>query len=224
MILVTANLGRKATPLGTLNDMRKIKRSLSRPIVGWQEIDEADPGDEHAMLKRVYRNFIQIGFKGRVPISVPRSKYRVLQRNTIVGSQGIPNVSPRRLLTEVLLQDRDNAAIKFVVINVHYPAGAFNKKIESTQRARENAWDNMFAVHKRRVQYWANKGVTVFWVGDVNRMGMPKVHPRERQVITAGIDSLSFIEGDTRVAFVRQGVVDLNSDHNAKWAEFRLAA
>lgn len=225
MKLVTANIGRKSSVAGVWSDVRKIRTHAPGAIVGWQEIDEADPAEEHDILKAVLAKSNRlIGMRTKVPISLPRSRYRVIEKRVVFAAKGIPHVSPTRWVVETLVQDKRNAAIEFVIINVHYPAGAWNAKThERAEAERDDAWEDMFRVHKARVKYWHDKGVTVFWVGDTNRMSMPKVHPDERQVVTAGIDSISFIQGDVRVKVLRAGTIELNSDHNAKWVDFSLS-
>ena len=225
MKLVTANIGRKSSVAGVWSDVRKVKNAAPGAIVGWQEIDEGDPADEHRILRKVLRRANRlIGMRTKVPISLPRRRYRVLEKRIVFAAKGIPHVSPTRWVVETLVQDKRNAAIVFVVINVHYPAGAWNaKKNERAEADRMEGWKDMFGVHKARVKYWHDKGVTVFWVGDVNRMDMPKVHPKEVQVVTKGIDSISYIEGNVLVKAIRTGVIILKSDHNAHWAVFHLS-
>ena len=226
MRLVTANIGRKSSIAGVWSDVREIKAKSPGAIVGWQEIDEADPAPEHEILKKVWaKSHRFVGMRTKVPISIPRNRYRVLEKRVVFAAKGIAHVSPTRWVVETLVQDKRNAAITFVIINVHYPAGAWNADThERAEEARDEAWNDMFRVHKARVKHWHNKGYTVFWVGDVNRMAMPKVHPDERQVVTRGIDSISFIPCDTgvRVKVLHSGIIELFSDHNASWVEFKL--
>lgn len=225
MRLVTANIGRNTSVGRVQDDIRKIHRLAPSAIVGFQEIDEADPAEEHKILRNVLAEDNRlVGMATKVPVSVPRGKYNVVRINIIRAAAGIPNISPTRFITEVVLQDKKNPKIVFVVLNLHYPAGAWNSKThERAEAERDEAWASTLAAHKRRVKHWHDKGVTVFWVGDVNRMAMPKVHPKEVQVITAGIDSVSFIEGDVKVKVVRTGTITLFSDHDAKWVDFALS-
>lgn len=224
MKLATANIGRKSSIAGVWSDVREIRTKVPGAIVGWQEIDEADPAPEHDILKQVLSKSNRlVGMRTKVPISVPRSRYRIKSKRVVYAAKGIPGVSPTRWIVETELEDKRNAAITFVVLNVHYPAGAWNAKThERAERERDEAWEDMFRVHKGLVNYWHKKGVTVFWVGDTNRMAMPKVHPDERQVFTKGIDSISFIEGNVKVKVVQMGTIELFSDHNGHWVEFQL--
>lgn len=227
MRLVTANIGRKSSIAGVWSDVREIKTKCPGAIVGWQEIDEADPAPEHKILDKVIGPVANLaGMRTKVPISVSRKHYRVLEKNVVFASKGIPGVSPTRWIVETVVQDKRNAAIVFVILNVHYPAGAWNAKThERAEAERDEAWADTFRVHKARVKHWHDKGYTVFWVGDTNRMAMPKVHPDERQIVTRGIDSISFIPCDTgvRVKVLRSGVIELFSDHNASWVDFQLS-
>lgn len=222
--LATSNIGRKSSVAGVWKDIRKIRKALPKAVVGWQEIDEADPATEHEIMRNVLAKTNNlVGMRTKVPVSVPRSRYRVKSKRVVYATAGIPHVSPTRWITEVHLEDKQNAAIEFVVLNLHYPAGAWNaKRNERAEADRMHGWNEMREVHKERVKYWHDKGVTVFWVGDVNRMAMPKVHPKEVQVVTAGIDSISYIEGDVKVKVITTGHIVLNSDHDARWVEFNL--
>lgn len=227
MKLITANIGRGIGHAQVRSDMQKIKNEAPRAIIGWQEIDEADEAQEHSILRSIFGRQHLIGMEHRVPISVPRW-FRVTRSRSVFATGGIPHVSPTRWFTEAVIQNRRGNK-KFVVINGHYPAGAFNNKIESTQKERKDHWEEMFQVHKARVAHWVDQGYTVFWVGDVNRMDMPKVHHREVRVVTTGIDSISYVIGASHghvkpigVKFRGAGSIKLNSDHDAKWARFKL--
>lgn len=226
MILCTANIGRtKMTADRVEADMRKIKSTFrGGAIIGWQEIDEADQADEHAILRRVYRDYYEnIAMETRTPISVFQG-YEVERSRVIHATGGIPHVSPHRVITEALIRYRRKSP-PIVVLNMHYPPGAFNKKIEKTQKQREEHWAEMFEKHQDRLKYWADeRGLTTFWMGDVNRQKMPKAHPRERQLVTQGIDSISVVVRSTKVDVVRRGVIDLNSDHNARYVKVNLDA
>lgn len=80
-----------------------------------------------------------------------------------------------------------------------------------------------FDKYKELVARHVNKGFTVFWTGDINRTTMPKGHPKEVQVVTVGIDSVSYIEGKVKVKIKKKGHAALYSDHNAQFADFKLS-
>jgi hypothetical protein len=81
----------------------------------------------------------------------------------------------------------------------------------------------MYLKHRELVKGYADKGITVFWTGDTNRTQMPRVHAREKQVVTVGIDSISYIEGAVKVKALRKNSAPLYSDHNAQYADFQLS-
>lgn len=230
MRIVTANIGRKQSVQHTRADFETVR--LLKGITGFQEIDEEpDPAPEHAFMRVVMGDkFTLKGMNTKVPIAVP-NKYEVIYGRTVYGSGAVKHWSPVRYFTIVKIKVRPNLLDKalrrtqksFVVINTHYPAGGYHgdRPPAAKQELRQH-WDQQFAIHKALVKHYVDKGYTVFWTGDTNRPDMPKVHPREVRVVTAGIDSMSYIEGDVKVQFKRKGMRDLYSDHPAFYADFEL--
>ena len=230
MRLVTANIGRKQNVQQTRADFETIRRL--KGIVGFQEIDEEpDPAPEHDFLRAVLGNGYSLKAMGtRVPIAVPK-EYEVLYAKTVYGCDGVKKWSPPRFLTVVKVKKKETLVDKalrrtqkaFIVINVHYPAGGYHgDRPAAAKKELKNRWDELFVAHKHLIKTYVDKGYTVFWTGDVNRTDMPKVHPREVQVVTIGIDSVSYIEGDIAVKVKRRGHANLYSDHNAQYADFDL--
>lgn len=232
MRLVTANIGRKQNIQQTRADFETI-RSLGG-IVGFQEIDEEpDPAPEHAFLRGVLGpKFNLVGADTRVPVAVPKP-YKVLASHTVFGTGGVKVWSPARYFVVAIIErqglsDKLKALFKrnqeaFVVINTHYPAGAYHgTRPPAAKRELKKHWDEQFENHKKLVKKYVDRGYTVFWTGDVNRVDMPRVHPRERQVVTAGIDSISYVEGKVKVKAFGKGSRKLYSDHDALFANFKL--
>jgi hypothetical protein len=198
--------------------MRRIRSNYPGSIIGWQEIDDDDEAQEYRILNRVFnKTFITVGRGQRVPITFSRA-YKVLNSKVTFGSHGIAKVTPHRVVVEVMLKDRLRFwRPAFAVVNTHYPSGAFNGKVDYKEGARVDAWHDLFKVHQARVKHYADREVTVFWTGDTNRRDMPKVHPRERQLVTAGIDSISVVPGAAKFKIGKTGFLSLNSDHDARY-------
>jgi hypothetical protein len=231
MRLVTANIGRKASVQHTRADFETIRRL--RGITGFQEIDEADAPPEHSLLKAVLSSGYELGGLAHyVPIAVPKRGYKLLRTRDVYATGGVKHWSPTRFFTvatvksKAKLRDRikgrtDNV---FIVINTHYPAGGYHgERPPEAKKELIKHWDEQFVKHRELVKHYADKGYTVFWTGDVNRTTMPKVHPREVQVVTVGIDSISYVEGNVKVKVKHKGSAKLFSDHNAQYVDFILS-
>jgi hypothetical protein len=230
MRLITANIGRKASVQHTRADFETIKALGG--IVGFQEIDEADVPPEHELLKAVLSGkFNLYGMEHFVPIAVPKD-YQVVGTHSVFATGGVAHYSPTRFFTVVTVKTPQGLVDKllkrdqkiFVVINTHYPAGGYHgDRPAAAKQELKNHWDEQFAKHKELIKHYADKNITVFWTGDVNRTTMPKVHPREKQIVTVGIDSVSYVEGGVKVKVLRTGHAALYSDHNAQYADFKLS-
>jgi len=228
--LITANIGRKASVQHTRADFETIRRL--KGITGFQEIDEADKPLEHSLLKAVLSSdYFLEGLKSFVPVAIPKG-YEVINARVVYGAPGVAHYSPNRYFVVVVIAKKETWLDKklarqrkaFVVINTHYPAGAYHgDRPAAARRELIDSWDRQFLKHKSIVKHYVDKGYTVFWTGDVNRTVMPKVHPREVQVVTVGIDSVSYVPGGVKVKVIRKGSAQLYSDHNAQYADFELS-
>lgn len=228
--LITANIGRHQSVQHTRSDFENIRRLGG--IVGFQEIDEADAPDEHALLKTVMgRSHTLCGMGHLVPIAVPKS-WVVTSCRDEFGADGVAKWSPARFFTVVTVKVPQSLLDKarkrpekiFAVINCHYPAGAYHGTRPPQAKAElRDRWDEMYKKHRELVKNYADKGITVFWTGDSNRAEMPKTHAREVQVVTAGIDNVCYVEGKVKVKPVFKGARNLYSDHPALWADFKLS-
>lgn len=219
MKIITANIGRTGmTAARVREDLRKIKRQRGAKFIGFQEIDEADQANEHQILNSVFKRNPKVGMKHMDPIVGARGA-SVISRQIVKACDGIDGVTPTRWITAAVWQYRGK---RFVHVNTHFPAFAFNGKDESFQDEVMAAWQEQFRKLSEVVKHFNDQGYTVFWTGDVNRVDMPKVHPKERQLVTAGIDSISVIEGEYKVRVRNKGHLSLNSDHDARWVQVDL--
>lgn len=217
MKIVTVNEGRNIGTAGYLADLHKIKSAFPKAVIGWQEIDEADPANEHGGLADVFNGYHFVNFKSKEPILVPPGVH-ILRDHVERISDGVPHVSPPRTLSEVWIRVKGSDS-PVVILNTHLIAGAWNKKIEPTQEIRRKYWWESVDKMKERIKFHHDAGRTVFWMGDVNRMDMPKLHKDERRLVSTGIDSISVIVGETKVKKVDEGALPLNSDHDARWVQ-----
>lgn len=216
--VITANIGRNIGADKVRADMQSIKRNGPLALVGFQEIDEADPANEHKILREVFGDSHElVNYASRVPVAVPK-RWNVIRTETVRLSPGVSHVSPPRLATEVWVQTHAGV---IVFMNFHLIAGAWNKKVESTQAIRREYWWRAVDKLKKRIKRHVRAGRTVIWMGDVNRMDMVKLHRKERRLVTQGIDSISAIEGKVKVTEVRTETINLHSDHNARVLRFK---
>lgn len=225
MKIITANIGRDGmTAARVTEDFYRIKRQFGAKFIGFQEIDEADPADEHSLLRHVFKGYKIAAFRHMEPIVGPRLA-RIIHQETVKVADGVGGATPDRYLSTVVWQYRGK---KFVHINAHFTAFAWNGKNETiasrgfTQQQVLQAWTDEAEALKAKIKHYNDLGYTVFWTGDVNRVDMPKMHPRERQLVTSGIDSISVIEGEWKVRVKKKGHFALNSDHDARWVSFDL--
>lgn len=224
IVVATANEGRGLSNVEVATDFLSILHVLRavcrRFFVGFQEIDEADTPNEHAILKRIFRRRQVVHLSGHEPMVLPRST-KLVTSYRIHAAPGIPHVSPARYLNVSVVQMGVFKKRKFAFINTHYVAGAFNNKVESTQKERVASWEQHFAVHKKEVEDLIAQGISVIWTGDVNRIHpvMPLLVPGERRLRVKGMDIVSVIEAKDGVKFkyLNGGSVKTHSDHDVQY-------
>lgn len=233
LVVVTANIGR--THLGrreqAIRDVRHavtINDRLAKPLVGWQEIGE---GDDDGMEPRFinqhfgsgYRNIFEYDEEAhRVPMSVPR-EYDIVDRRVTRVHGGKSGVSPHRVITEAVLQRANNPQLRFVFVNTHYVAGAWNGKEDPHEAWRDDMWGRHFRDHRDKVLgHWRSRGFPVIWTGDVNRSPMPLLLPQhEKRAFGRGIDQIGWVTGTngTQIRLRRTKVVPMHVDgHDARVA------
>ena len=209
--IVTANIGRNIGAGGVEADYRAILNEAPQGIIGFQEIDEADPANEHGLLQDAFEQFEIVNFSSRVPLAV-HNRFDLTKTDDFRLSPGVKHASPPRVATDAWLEIDGEI---LVVINFHLIAGAWNAKIESNQQIRREYWWDAVDKLKARIEWHIAHGRTVVWMGDVNRMDMVKLHRRERQLVTPGIDSISVVESRLKAKVREKGTIKLNSDHDA---------
>lgn len=226
--VVTANIGRKN--LGAREAaIRAVRNGVpgERPIVGWQEIREGDKG-ERPMISRhfgpAYQNaFLNHDRAYRVPISVPRP-WQVVNSNATFVHGAIGGVTPPRWINEVVVEHQAHPGLRFVLINSHYLAGAYNGAQNPNLR---DEWDLHKQTHRDRVMAHHERGHLVIWTADTNRAGYDRAtgQQAERKVFPNGIDRINWLPGDgtVRLDLVGTKVIPMSVDsHDARVAIFRI--
>jgi hypothetical protein len=226
--VITANIGRKN--LGAREAAIRAVRNGdegARPLVGWQEIGEGDSGERPMIEKHfgdVYRNvFLGHATAFRVPISVPKPWQVVDSKPTRVHG-GIAHVTPPRWINEVVVQHEAHPDLRFVLINSHYIAGAYNGGERPDLR---DEWNHHRNVHKDRVLAHHRKGRLVIWTADTNNPGYTKATgwDAERRVFAHGIDRINWLPGNgtVKLELANTKSIDMRVDgHDARVAIFRI--
>lgn len=227
--VVTANIGREnlGQREAAIRDVRDADGD-NRPVVGWQEISEGDTG-EPAMISRYFGSrytnaFLNHDGAFRVPISVPRPWQVVDSRPTRVHD-GVAGISPPRWVNEVVVAHESDSRLKFVLVNTHYIAHAFNGPQRPDLR---DEWLALKAAHKDRVlAQHQNQGRLVIWTADTNRPDYDTATgwQAERKAFAGGIDRVGWLpgNGDVQLELLNTKEVPMNVDgHNARVAIFRI--
>lgn len=203
----TANIGRTSTADQRKENLRRIKNAvvkLDNVVVGWQEIDEADTGDEHAMLTALWPHQVFTGFSTAVP-ELFNAPVRPISSSTNKTSDGRAGVSPTRFCIATLTTIGD---YKVMFMNGHYPFNA-----EDLRRDCNREWTRL--AHEF---YETNKADIIITTRDTNWHGrMPKLHPKERLLTQAGaIDRITVIEKKVTARVAKRHKINLTIDgHDA---------
>ena len=250
--VVTANIGRGVSTAAAHANIRKVAQSFPGAFVGFQEIDEADAPDEAALLlarfpsadeagptgmhdvlesagrhRYAFAGFTGPGWKKATPLAVPTT-WNIVTQSVKKSSDGLALVTPNRAIVSAQCRPADDPDFPPVMfLNGHYPL-ARTAPAKELWRDCQTSWTSRAAeLHDR-----AGGGFTIITMRDTNRHGpMPRIHPRERQLLAPGIDRISVIPAEpsspslVTVRVLRRRVVNLTIDgHDARGVELRLTA
>ncbi len=220
LTVVTANIGRGYRTGEVLDNILRVRHGFGTPLVGWQEIDEADQADEHKILGRVFgpNTYDNVGFRQAVPISVPQP-WGVVDSSVTKACDFIPKATPNRYVVSALCQHPDlPAPIRFA--NTHYPLARLGGRLGKSR------WKDVHETFSDLVHEWHKAGEVVITTSDSNepRARKVKLHPREKQLLPNAIVRVSLIPAEARsgirVTAGKRPVVDLTIDrHSAKGVE-----
>lgn len=214
---VTANIGRGVSVDTAKANMARVRQAAPFPLVGWQEIDEADLPDEHRMLGKVFGNgYRNVGFDRKEPISIPLQQFKIGHVEVTKIMDGVPvsakgKASPDRFVVaaEVMPEKCKNFiwAVNFHLANFE------------TSDAR---WKESLARAQSLIHKYAHYGNTVIYTCDSNAnhvADMPLMHDREHRVIADGNDYMGIIPGSVEISVRRKFVINLTIDgHNGHGA------
>jgi hypothetical protein len=237
LVVVTANIGRKHLDQRerAIRDVRhavKTGSGFAKPLVGWQEIGEGDDdGREPRWINehfgKGFRNIFETDKSAhRVPMSIP-TEFNIVDRRSTPVHGGMDGVSPNRVINQAVLELASDPQLRFVFVNTHYVAGAWNGKEDSHESWRRRMWKRHFRTHRDDVlAHWHSKGYPVIWTGDVNRSPMPLLVPkREKRAFRSGIDQIAWLPGTngTEIRLTDTKTVPMHvDDHHARVALMQI--
>lgn len=155
-----------------------------------------------------------------VPISVPKSS-NLLGHETIKVHDGKRHVSPARYINTVRLY-LGGHWVAFV--NCH-PVSKPRKGVPYS-RWRINHWNLYHERLEAEVKGLVDDGYTVVFGGDMNKRSVPSVHPRQRTLISSGLDHLWVVPAvDKKVSAVHTSKIGRTvlMDHPILHAGFTLS-
>lgn len=217
--LVTANVGRGVPPAETKANIVRVRHGFPGAVIGWQEVDEADRGDEHAMLAATFGDdhYRNISFPKACPISLPKP-WTVEIATAHLACEALAKTTPRRYIIEAHCThpDLDDAV---VFLNGHMPLARLGGA------KGQERWDECHAAWVKVAHAVHISGYTILTTRDTNRLrNMPKLHPTERQLLPNAISRISVIEGSVAVRLLGRRNVNLTIDsHDARGVELSLS-
>lgn len=217
MNLFTANFGRGVSPFEYRANVRRVRKRFAWPVIGCQEIDEADEAPEHAILhEEIGEGYRYAEFTSHVPIAIPKD-FQIERVILTPSCKGLPGYTPDRVIVQAKVRNLKQPSLPpFVLVNTHFP-----RKDPKLATRRRQCRDAMVKVLDR----WYEQGVTTFYTGDFNTLDMSKFHRRDQRIVHAGLDYIGAVvpRGGVRYEVNNTGDVPLSIDgHNAHWANIRL--
>lgn len=239
LTVVTANVGRGYKRAAAVRrNIALVLRRFRGAVIGWQEIDEADAGDEHGILASLVRRLMRtsssatrklaratkagwrnVGFGQLCPISLPLT-WALHSSEVKPACQGRAHKTPNRVIVIARATHRKLRGRIVSFMNGHLP---FNTP---------DLWDIAFAAWVAAVEVEVAAGNTVVITMDSNHHGpTPQFHPHQQVLVGAnGIDKVIVVEPIRRganigvaVTLVRRVSADLNLDgHDAEGVELDL--
>lgn len=159
-----------------------------------------------------------------VPVSLPGHTWEVLTHETTEVHPGLARVSPARYLTTVTARkSRGGLVVGFV--NCH-PVSKPRPGVDHAAW-RIAHWAAYFDALAATVAELVDQGLSVVFGGDMNKVTVPAVHPRQTRLVSAGLDHLWCVPAAGRRVQVRRTQViprTILMDHPILRATFTLPA
>lgn len=189
---ITANLGRGYSPAKFRRNVWRILDAVNERqyvVLLLQEIDEADPAEEHEKLLRwMEPGTTLVGWETREPIAVSPDVMVGRKRRTLLMEQGSvigapEGTGPTRQLVSCVITIE---GVRIGAANQHPHRNLPHPKVQYARRRGER-------VTREELAELAEVTDLTVWGGDVNDHHYPKAHPVEQNVHTRGNDTLRLI-------------------------------
>jgi hypothetical protein len=159
-----------------------------------------------------------------VPIYYRKDKLKVISTDkTSAPFEPVLALTPRpRWITGAVFELKERAGVpNFAIVNCHLIAGGMNGP-KLAPRARQ--WGVEFTTLGEFITSFRKKGLTTFVLGDFNSPRPPKPVGNFTWLVGNRLDRIGVTNtGSVEVDETNDGVVDLNSDHNAQWTQVILS-
>jgi endonuclease/exonuclease/phosphatase family metal-dependent hydrolase len=192
LVVVSANLGRDYSPRQFRRNVMRILDKVDERqyvVLLLQEIDEADPVEEHEKLLRwLEPDTTLVGWTTREPIAVSPGVRVKRKRRTLLMEQGTKigapeGTGPRRDLVSCVLVIE---GVEIGVANQHPHRNLPHPRVQHARRRGER-------VTSRVLTELAELCDLVVDGGDFNDTSPPKAHPRQRTLISRRLDHIRLI-------------------------------
>jgi hypothetical protein len=203
---------------------------LGADVIMWQEI-------QPDYYKNIVRSENSTGGNGRwkhyftgyaIPISIRvagDSPWVVKDTGVRKMHNGMAKVSPHRYVTWLKVYNKQSRQTT-ILMNTHMVSGAWNGRYNRADDWRKKMWNIHFAKQSELIKDFSNRGYTVVYGGDFNRMEMGKFTARDSRITVHGIDKIGVVRtANDRIekVTVRKTVGGFNSDHDAKRVSVRVS-
>lgn len=189
----------------------KVHEKLKNGFGLFQEWDEADAANEHAISAKIFAETHKwLQFSQATPVAIP-DEFKLLRHpkpKTLKMSEGIAKWSPHRVLTKGLVALRTDEDCKFFVGSTH---------IMRKRKGKANEFRRGH-IKKLRAQFrYAKKHNQALIIGlDANDVALEKLHPDAKVLYHNGLDYIIALDSDdVKFKRVRKQTVDTTIDgHN----------
>lgn len=179
-------------------NFKLVHRKLRNGFGFFQEWDEADKADEHAISAKIASETHRwLRFSTAVPVMIP-DEWKIMRKprpSTLKMSEGIPKWSPHRVLTKGLVGLRSDPDCHFLIGSTHIMR---KRKGSANEQRRKH-------INRLRRQFrYAEKRDLAFIIGlDGNDLDLPKLHPNAKVLYHRGLDYIIALDS-TKVKFKRK--------------------
>jgi len=193
-------------------------------IWGMQENNPEE--DDDAISVALGDEWMKVHGSTDIPIWYRKDKFRLVgARVHLMPFEPVLPLTPRpRNLVAATFKLRGRDVPPFVIMNSHFIAGAYNGDNSKADTARRvSQWDIEWSHLRKFIEQYRRKGYTVFVEGDFNHPRPPKPTPNFAWLVGTRLDRIGVTTtGDVEVEEMSDGVIELNSDHNAQWTRVLL--